>query len=90
MNFSMRSVPKVVTNSCCFLVSTLNSSVSQGNKEPCIVSHVCDMVSSNLLVYFLEAPFIIHEQIIFSYFATQSMCQFASMGFASSLSYLTN
>ena len=34
----------------CFFVNSPNSSVSQGNNEPCIVIQYCDKVSLNLLI----------------------------------------
>jgi hypothetical protein len=59
------------------LVSVPNSSVSQENKEPCILSHVCDKVSRNLLILlmmfdFLEASILSLWAGYFSFLAIQA------------------
>src|ERR1035437_6455065 len=53
----MRTTSNVVTNSCCFSVSGPNSSDSHGNKELCILSHVCDKVSRSLLMSLIKLDF---------------------------------
>jgi uncharacterized membrane protein len=65
---------------------------SQGNKEPWILSHVCDRVYRNLLIllmifYFLKRLFYHTGQVIFLSWPFRLLIPLALSGFASNSSY---
>ena len=90
----MRTISKTATNSCCFSVSGPSSYDNQGNKESCILSHVCDNVSLNLLILlitldFRSFHFIILSRLFFFFLPFWLLIQLALLGFASSSKDIT-